>query len=215
MPPARSRANAVHDDSRSEASAGGGGSREKVSTTADKRRQTGGATLIAQDKASAAIATTNTNGTHAHEGIEGVSLEPSVLPSFRPPISIHTPPNDLHNRWAGEASILTHCTDTGTRTSSRCLPHLAGSTTQFCLPASGGRRPVAREQGVAGMHWRRLSGRISTLSQYRRTMSLSISYIQSRTRVIPPYPSIPSPRFRAPTVWAMVNSRFLQISTSD
>lgn len=90
MPPARSRANAAHDDSRSEASAGGGGSREKLSTTADKRRQAGG-TALAQDKASAIIATTNTNGTHAHEGIEGVSLE---SPSFNLSILPSVPPNE-------------------------------------------------------------------------------------------------------------------------
>lgn len=86
MPPARSRANAAHDDSRSDASVGGG-SRDKASITADKRRQTGGPAL-AQDKASATIATTNTNGTHAHEGIEGVSLDPLIFP-VRPSVRPH------------------------------------------------------------------------------------------------------------------------------
>lgn len=75
MPPARSRANPANDDSRSDTSVGGG-SREKTST-AEKRRQALGAAAaaagLASEKSLLAPATTNANGTHAHEGIEGVS----------------------------------------------------------------------------------------------------------------------------------------------
>lgn len=74
MPPARSRANPANDDSRSDTSVGGG-SREKAST-AEKRRQALGAAAaagLASEKSLLAPATTNANGTHAHEGIEGVS----------------------------------------------------------------------------------------------------------------------------------------------
>lgn len=74
MPPARSRANPTNDDSRSDTSVGG--SREKVSTTAEKRRQAlGGAAAVASEKSLLVPATTNANGTHAHEGIEGMGWQ--------------------------------------------------------------------------------------------------------------------------------------------
>ncbi|KAL7274460.1 hypothetical protein RUND412_002636 [Rhizina undulata] len=76
MPPARSRA---HDDSRSEASAGGerGGSSRDKHGGVDKRRMnaaasTTAAALGSQEKG---VGATNANGTHAHEGIEGMGWD--------------------------------------------------------------------------------------------------------------------------------------------
>jgi len=87
MPPARSRAPAHDNDNHSEAGSGAGTTREKPPTAAEKRRQNAAAN--AADKGAI-----NANGSHAHEGIEGMGwddLDVKTLHKYRHAYRLNVP----------------------------------------------------------------------------------------------------------------------------
>lgn len=148
MPHPRSRANPPpHDDSRSEA----GDTRDKPSgnpgnANSDRRRQTAVAVPNTSDKNPLTSGATNSNGTHAHEGIEGVIVSP-----FRHPNPSLISTDDASRRWAGMTSTYGRCTATDTHTDFRCRLLPPDSITQFSQRASArsllvglSRGPVAK-----------------------------------------------------------------------